>query len=111
MQIDAADPYGILITNGEFTAFEGPNPTEVVGMLLSPSHTPPSSSHSRILSSFLSSLVGANNTGKVQFVNTAFWGPGHQIAVLNGSGTVGFVGCTFCQWNFDKTSRSVRVRG
>jgi hypothetical protein len=79
VQVDAADPYGILITNGEFTAFEGPNPTEVV--------------------------VGSNNTGKVQFVNTAFWGPGHQIAIINGTGTVGFVGCTFCQWNGDKTGR------
>jgi len=79
VQIDAADSFGILITNGEFTAFQGPDPTEVV--------------------------VGANNTGKVQFVNTAFWGPGHQIAKIYGTGTVGFIGCTFCQWNGDNTGR------
>lgn len=51
--------------------------------------------------------VGNDNAGKVQFVNTAFWGPGHQIATINGTGTVGFVGCTFCQWNGDDTGRYI----
>jgi len=83
VKVDAADSYGILITNGEFTSFEGPDPTEVV--------------------------VSKDNAGKVQFVNTAFWGPGHQIAIIDGTGTVGFVGCTFCQWN---TSRyAIQVLG
>lgn len=86
VKIDAADSFGILITNGEFTAFEGPDPTEV--------------------------FVGPNNTGKVQFVNTAFWGPGHQIAKLYGSGLVGFIGCTFCQWNGDNTGRyAIQAQG
>jgi len=73
VSVEAADVYGILITNAEFTSFEGPDPTEVV--------------------------VKNTNSGKVQFVNTAFWGPGHQIAVVEGTGLVGFIGCTFCQWN------------
>jgi hypothetical protein len=79
IKIDACDVYGILVTNGEFTSFVGPDPTEVV--------------------------VSSTNSGKVQFVNTAFWGPGHQIAKIDGSGTVGFIGCTFCYWNADQTGR------
>eukprot|EP01113_Clastostelium_recurvatum_P019306 TRINITY_DN2276_c0_g1_i1.p1 TRINITY_DN2276_c0_g1~~TRINITY_DN2276_c0_g1_i1.p1 ORF type:complete len:475 (+),score=62.44 TRINITY_DN2276_c0_g1_i1:183-1427(+) len=86
IQIDAAAPYGLLITNAEFTSFNGPDPTEIV--------------------------VGANNTGKIQFVNSAFWGPGHQIAKIYGKGVVGFDSCTFCQWNADKTGRAaIQVYG
>ena len=63
--------FGLLITNGEFTAFHGPDPTEV--------HVP------------------ASNRGSVRFVNCAFWGPGNQIAKIAG-GTVGFSDCTFVEW-------------
>ncbi len=41
----------------------------------------------------------------MQFVNTAFWGPGRQIVIVNGTGVVGFIGCTFRQWNDDKKGR------
>jgi hypothetical protein len=73
VQIDQSAPYGILITNGEFVSFQGPDPTMVV--------------------------AGAEHSGSVRFVNCAFWGPCNQIAKIGGSGTVGFSDCTFVQWD------------
>lgn len=73
VKVDASAAFGILITNGEFTSFNGDNPTEVV--------------------------VGDENKGSVRFVNCAFWGPGDQIAKIGGTGTVGFSDCTFVQWD------------
>lgn len=73
VQIDQSAPYGILITNGEFVSFHGPDPTMVV--------------------------AGAEHSGSVRFVNCAFWGPCKQIAKIGGSGTVGFSDCTFVQWD------------
>lgn len=35
----------------------------------------------------------------------AFWGPSNQIARVAGSGTVGFNGCTFSQWDAHKEDR------
>jgi len=80
VQVDAADPWGILITNGEFTSFVDPhfgndkaNPTQVV--------------------------VSKTNTGAVRFMNSAFWGPSNQIAIIEGSGSAGFIGCLFNYWD------------
>jgi len=77
--VEAADPWGILITNGEFTSFVDPNfgteytsPTQIV--------------------------VTASNTGSVRFSNTAFWGPSDSIARISG-GTVSFVNCIFTTWD------------
>ncbi len=67
---------GLLITNGEFVSFFGDNPTEVV--------------------------VKGTNTGVVQFTNCSFWGPAHQIARIDGSGTVNFNTCNFCSWDKDR---------
>ena len=72
--------FGLLISNGEFVSFHGPDPTMVE--------------------------VTTNNTGSVRFVNCAFWGPCHQIAKLAGRGTVGFSDCTFVQWDRDKEDRA-----
>ena len=63
----------LLISNGEFVAFHGPDPTMV--------------------------RVEKSNTGSVRFVNCAFWGPCNQIAKIAGKGTVGFSDCTFMQWD------------
>ncbi len=63
---------GVLITNGEFVSFRGPDPTMV--------------------------RVGPRHRGSVRFVNCAFWGPCNRIAVIDGRGTVGFSDCTFMQW-------------
>jgi len=70
--VEQCAPYGLLITNGEFVSFHGPDPT-MIG-------------------------VSENNTGSIRFVNCAFWGPCNQIAKISGAGTVGFSDCTFTQW-------------
>ena len=72
--VDQCAPYGLLITNGEFVSFHGPDPTMV--------------------------RVSEKNRGAVRFSNCAFWGPCRQIAVIEGTGTVGFSDCTFVQWGF-----------
>ncbi|MBI5705921.1 MAG: hypothetical protein HZC36_02905 [Armatimonadetes bacterium] len=73
IQIDQSAPMGLLITNGEFVSFHGPDPTMV--------------------------SVGPNHSGSVRFSNCAFWGPCNQIARIEGAGTVGFGDCTFVQWD------------
>jgi len=71
--------YGLLITNGEFVSFHGPDPTMI--------------------------KVEKTNTGSVRFVNCAFWGPSNQIAKIAGTGTVGFSDCTLVQWGGKDGSR------
>jgi hypothetical protein len=78
--IEDAAPFGLLITNGEFVSFHGPDPTMI--------------------------RATETNTGVARFVNCAFWGPCNQIAVIEGKGTVGFSDCTFVQWNVKKDDRS-----
>lgn len=73
VQIDQCSPFGLLITNGEFTSFKGLNPTEVV--------------------------VQKKNVGVAQFDNCAFWGPSDEIAHLEGSGMTSFADCNFVQWD------------
>ena len=77
--VDASAPFGLLISNGEFVSFHGPDPTMVE--------------------------VGTNHTGTVRFVNCAFWGPCNQIAKIAGRGTVGFSDCTFVQWDRKQEGR------
>jgi hypothetical protein len=77
--VDASPRFGILITNGEFVSFHGPDPTMVV--------------------------VSPANSGAVWFVNCAFWGPCNQIARIAGRGTVGFSDCTFMQWDGKQEGR------
>jgi len=71
--VESSPRFGILITNGEFVSFHGPDPTMVV--------------------------VGPANAGSARFVNCAFWGPCNQIARIAGRGTIGFGDCTFMQWD------------
>ena len=93
VEVEDSAAFGLLISNGEFTSFHGPDPTMV--------------------------RVDAGNSGTVRFVNCAFWGPCNQIAKIAGTGTVGFSDCTFVQWDRDKEGRyaiqaeggSVLVRG
>jgi hypothetical protein len=77
--VEQSAPYGLLITNGQFVAFKGPDPTMIE--------------------------VAPTNTGSVRFSNCAFWGPCRQIARLAGKGTVGFSDCTFTQWDSAKEGR------
>ena len=84
--VEESAPFGVLISNGEFVSFHGPDPTMVE--------------------------VQTNHTGSVRFVNCAFWGPCHQIAKVAGRGTVGFSDCTFVQWDSKKENRhALQVRG
>jgi hypothetical protein len=78
--VDNCAPFGLLISNGEFVSFHGPDPTMV--------------------------RVEAGNRGSIRFVNCAFWGPCNQIARLAGRGTTGFSDCTFVQWDHKKEGRS-----
>jgi hypothetical protein len=73
VDVEDSAPFGLLISNGEFTSFHGTNPTMV--------------------------RVENDHAGVVRFVNCAFWGPCRQIANLAGHGTVGFSDCTFVQWD------------
>jgi hypothetical protein len=76
VEVENSASFGLLISNGEFTSFHGPDPTMV--------------------------RVEADNSGVVRFENCAFWGPCNQIAKIAGKGTVGFSDCTFVQWDGDK---------
>lgn len=78
--VENSAPMGLLISNGEFVSFHGPDPTMV--------------------------RVEASNSGTVRMVNCAFWGPCNQIARISGQGTVGFSDCTFVQWDRKKEGRS-----
>ena len=77
--VENSAPYGLLISNGEFVSFHGPDPTMV--------------------------RVESANFGSVRFVNCAFWGPCNQIAKVSGHGTVGFSDCTFVQWDHHNEGR------
>jgi hypothetical protein len=84
--VDDCAPFGLLITNGEFVSFHGPDPTMI--------------------------RVSESNTGVVRFVNCSFWGPCNQIAVIDGKGVAGFSDCTFVQWNSKNDGRSaIDARG
>jgi hypothetical protein len=71
--VENSAPFGLLISNGEFVSFHGPEPTMV--------------------------RVESTHSGSVRFSNCAFWGPCDQIAKIAGKGTVGFSDCTFVQWD------------
>jgi len=79
LTVENSAPMGLLISNGEFVSFHGPDPTMV--------------------------RVETGNAGSVRMVNCAFWGPCNQIAKIAGKGTVGFSDCTFVQWDRNKEGR------
>ncbi len=84
--VEQSPPYGILISNGEFTSFKGPDPTMIE--------------------------VKTNNVGSIRFVNCAFWGPCNQIAKIRGKGTVGFSDCTFVHWDRkDESRHAIQAEG
>jgi len=78
--VEQSDPWGLLITNGEFTSFIDPN--------WGPQVTSPAQVK-----------VTATNTGSVRFVNSAFWGPSDNVAVVAGTGNVAFSDCIFSAWD------------
>ena len=80
VDVEDSAAFGLLISNGEFTSFHGPDPTMV--------------------------LIGPDNSGSVRFENCAFWGPCNQIAKIGGTGTIGFGDCTFVQWDRNLEGRA-----
>jgi Pectate lyase superfamily protein len=78
--VENCAPMALLISNGEFVSFHGPDPTMV--------------------------RVEPTNDGSVRFVNCAFWGPCNQIAKVAGRGTVGFSDCSFVQWDHNNEGRA-----
>lgn len=79
LTVENCAPMGLLISNGEFVSFHGPDPTMV--------------------------RVEKGNSGSVRFVNCAFWGPCNQIAKIAGRGTVGFSDCILMQWDSKNENR------
>jgi hypothetical protein len=79
VDVDDSASFGLLISNGEFTSFHGPDPTMV--------------------------RVEPGNSGVVRFSNCAFWGPCNQVAKIDGRDTVGFSDCTFVQWDGNNLGR------
>ena len=69
VQVDAIQPMGLLITGGQFVAFNGKNPVELI--------------------------VSPSNAGNIRLVNCAFWGPALHNAVIEGNGYVSFSDCYF----------------
>lgn len=77
--VEESAPYGLLITNGQFVSFHGPDPTMVE--------------------------VTKTNNGSLRFSNCAFWGPCNQIARLAGRGTTTFGDCNFSDWDAKNQGR------
>lgn len=67
--VDAIQPQGLLITNGEFNSHQVGEATQVI--------------------------IGKQCRGNVRFVNCGFWGPVAHNAVLQGDGYTSFSDCYF----------------
>jgi hypothetical protein len=95
VHVDASQPAGILITNGEFTAFTEDSFPVPEGWVSSQVY------------------VGSDNTGPVKFVDSSFWGPDSSVALIEGSGTTTFSACEFVQWadQDDKTAAAIELSG
>eukprot|EP00658_Telonema_sp_P-2_P038280 TRINITY_DN2749_c0_g1_i1.p1 TRINITY_DN2749_c0_g1~~TRINITY_DN2749_c0_g1_i1.p1 ORF type:complete len:381 (+),score=86.22 TRINITY_DN2749_c0_g1_i1:149-1291(+) len=81
VQVEQSQPMGILITNGEFTAFCDTG--AFCGRDNSPAQV----------------VVADTNVGAIKFVNSAFWGPSATVARTAGKGTVTFSQCHFDSWD------------
>eukprot|EP00040_Diaphanoeca_grandis_P005986 m.35433 g.35433 ORF g.35433 m.35433 type:complete len:513 (-) comp17137_c0_seq2:102-1640(-) len=90
--VEQSHPYGILIVNGEFTAFcdQGVASFDHPRHFCRPSDPSIAPVHLRVLE---------GNLGAVKFVDSSFWGPSHAIAGVDGVGTVSFIGCHFDDWD------------
>lgn len=84
---------GLLITNGQFVAFEGENPIEIV--------------------------VEKTCSGSVRLVNCAFWGPAVQNVVSHGEGFLSLNDCYLSTWRegdksealVEADSGKIQIRG
>lgn len=81
--LEGCSRVGLLITNGEFVSFLGPDPTTVE--------------------------VGPENKGALRFSNSSFWGPCRQVARIEGNGVVAFTDCTFDEWAHTNDRAAIQV--
>jgi hypothetical protein len=79
--VEALQPQGLLISNGEFNAHRVGQSTQV--------------------------LVETNCSGNIRFVNCGFWGPVANNAVLRGSAFVSFSDCYFSNDNQQDAGYSI----
>jgi hypothetical protein len=77
--VDAIQPMGLLITNGQFVAFEGDNPIEI--------------------------LINPTCNGSVRLQNCNFWGPAVQNVVSHGKGYLSLSNCYFSGGNPKKPGK------
>lgn len=77
--VDAIQPMGLLITNGQFVAFAGENPVSII--------------------------VNSTCTGSVRLVNCAFWGPSIQNVISHSKGFLSLSDCYLSSWYETKTPK------
>jgi hypothetical protein len=70
--VDQIQSMGLLITNGQFVAFEGENPVAIV--------------------------INPTCEGSVRLQNCAFWGPAVQNVVSHSKSFVSLANCVFDNW-------------
>ncbi|MBX7246453.1 MAG: glycoside hydrolase family 55 protein [Candidatus Sumerlaeaceae bacterium] len=86
LRVEDVQPMGLLITNGQFVAFEGANPVQLE--------------------------TAASFDGAVQLSNCAFWGDSVALARLEGSGHVSLNQCVFLNCGKgDRSSAAIIARG
>ncbi len=79
--VDAIQPMGLLITNGQFVAFNGENPIEI--------------------------LINPTCTGSVRLQNCNFWGPAVQNVVSHSKSYVSLSNCYFSSGRRDNPGKSL----
>jgi hypothetical protein len=84
MLVEAIQPQGLQITNGEFDSHHIGQSTQVV--------------------------IGPHASGSVRFVNSAFWGPTEHNAVIQGDAFVSFTDCYFSS-DLDALDAAILVEG
>lgn len=84
--VDAIQPMGLLITNGQFVAFTGDDPCEIE--------------------------INGTSNGNIRLVNCAFWGPAVQNIRCKGQGFLSLSDCYFSSGKAGNTGRAlVEVEG
>lgn len=84
VRLEAAQPMGLLFTNGQFVAMGGEHPAQII--------------------------ADETFNAAAQFLNCAFWGPSDHIATLGGRGAYLFQSCNFRDWR-DKSVGAIHATG
>ena len=84
IRLEAAQPMGLLFTNGQFVSMGGEHPTQIV--------------------------AADTFQAAAQWMNCTFWGPSDHIATLSGSGAYLFNACHFREWR-DQSVGAINATG